>query len=64
MFEGDDGRLYESEAAWEFAYNEGCKMELRAILAAEMEDEFDDYEYEDDFIGPRLPYDPKDEIPF
>ncbi|MFM7008682.1 MAG: hypothetical protein ACKO0Z_05030 [Betaproteobacteria bacterium] len=56
--EGDDGRWYESEAAWEYAYNEGCKAELRAIYAAEMADEGDD------FIGPVQPYKGSDEIPF
>lgn len=65
MFEGDDGRLYSSEAEWDWAYNEGCKEELRRIMEAEMADEGGDYE--DDFIGPRQPYVSKfqdDEIPF
>jgi hypothetical protein len=44
--EGDDGRFYASEAEWEWAYNEGCKAELRAILTAEMADPYDE-EYED-----------------
>lgn len=62
---GDDGRWYESEAAWEYAYNEGCKEELRAIYAAEMADEdWAGDEGEDDFIGPRQPYTPLDDIPF
>lgn len=52
MFEGDDGRFYSCEAEWEFAYNEGCKLEMRAILAAEAADFGDD----DDFIGPVRPY--------
>jgi len=59
--EGDDGRWYESEAAWEFAYNEGCKEEMRRIMAAEADDCADD---SDDFIGPVQPYQPLDEIPF
>jgi len=61
MFEGDDGMLYESEAAWEWAYNEGCKEELRRIYEAEMADTGDDYE--DEFIGPVKPY-PNEDIPF
>lgn len=62
MFEGDDGRLYESEAAWEAAYNEGCYLEMQAILRAELDDPFADDEHESDFIGPVRPVD--DEIPF
>jgi len=62
MFEGDDGRFYESEAAWEYAYNEGAKEEMRRILMAEMDDECDDSE--DEFIGPVRPYTRSDEIPF
>lgn len=62
MFEGDDGRLYSSEAEWEFAYNEGCKAELQAIYAAEHYDPFAGDDAEDsDFIGP---YKPLGEIPF
>lgn len=61
MFEGDDGRIYESEAAWEAAYDEGCRLELIAILTAEMAFEDD---YEDDFIGPVRPLPIDDEIPF
>lgn len=63
MFEGDDGRLYSSEAEWEHAYDEGCKAELRAALMAEMADEGDGYEDEDEFIGPVRPYTSED-IPF
>ncbi len=63
MFEGDDGRLYSSEAEWEWAYNEGAKEELRRIMEAEAADCGDDYEEEDEFIGPRLPY-ANEEIPF
>ncbi|MFM7010008.1 MAG: hypothetical protein ACKO0Z_11875 [Betaproteobacteria bacterium] len=59
--EGDDGYFYETEAAWEAAYNEGCKAELLAILKAENEDFQEDYE--DDFIGPCRPY-ANEEIPF
>jgi len=62
MFEGDDGRMYESEAAWEYAYNEGAMAEIRACMAAEMDHEGDDYE--SNFIGPVQPYDKLDEIPF
>jgi len=58
--EGDDGRWYESEAAWEAAYDEGCKAEMRRILEAEA-DPGDDY---DDFIGPVRPYAGPEEIPF
>jgi hypothetical protein len=64
MFEGDDGRMYESEAAWEFAYAEGCKAEMQRIWAAEAADWGDD---DDDFIGPVRPYVSPyadDEIPF
>lgn len=62
MFEGDDGRLYSSEAEWEFAYNEGCKAELLAIHAAEAFDPYCDDDAEDSaFIGP---YKPLGEIPF
>lgn len=59
--EGDDGRFYATESEWESAYDEGCKAELYAVLAAELGDpEQEDY---DDFIGPRLPY-ANEEIPF
>lgn len=64
MFEGDDGRLYSSEAEWEYAYDEGCRMEMWAIMEREARDCGDE---EDDFIGPVRPYTstfPDDEIPF
>lgn len=62
MFEGDDGRFYSSEAEWEYAYDEGAKAEMRAILLAEMDDpSLDEY---DDFIGPMQPYNGSDEIPY
>lgn len=65
MFMGDDGRFYSSEAEWEWAYNEGCKEEMRRILEAEAADEFAGDDEEDDFIGPRRPYLPeRDDIPF
>ena len=65
MFEGDDGRLYSSEAEWEWAYNEGCKEELRRIMEAEARDCGD--EDDADFIGPiqpRVSSYPDDEIPY
>ena len=62
MFLGDDGRYYSSEAEWEYAYDEGCREELRALMAAEA-DCGDDEGY-DDFIGPVQPRPIDDEIPF
>jgi hypothetical protein len=36
---GDDGRYYESEAAWEYAYDEGCRAEeMYRIYQMENED--------------------------
>lgn len=61
---GDDGRYYESEAAWEFAYNEGCRAEMQRIWAAEAEDgDGDDGDDGDDIIGP-LAFTEDEEIPF
>lgn len=60
MFEGDDGRMYSSEAEWEWAYNEGCKEEMRRIYEAEAYDPCDD---DNDFIGPVRPC-PLGDIPF
>ena len=66
MFEGDDGRFYSSEAEWEWAYDEGCRAEMRAIMEREMADEGDHGDC-GEFIGPVRPYTPTfrdDEITF